>query len=480
MAITLTGEQNRILNLPLNNPVQIKGGAGSGKTTVAIFRARHLVASSQDWFRDTNVAIFSYTKSLVRYVESILGPDQLSLTPIIVVTFHKWAYSFLKQRGVWKTRRVADQQEIDQLIEEAKIPLRLEYPLRAVLDKQIEFFREEFAWIKGRRLLNEQEYSNAKRTGRGTTDRVTAQDKEIIWKMFATYTTQMTEKGLVDFEDFGSIALSLIESDPSFVPPFSHLVVDEAQDMTPVQLLVLTRLVNAETNSITIVADAAQRIYKSGFSWSDIGINIRGGRTVELKRNYRNTKQIAQAAISLLANDPQQTEFSAHILPERDGSLPNIISVNDDQSQIEYIVRVLRDIDLTMYSAVVLHRSRRRSNELHMVLAKEGFSPVSITASEHGNLSDPGLYTCTMPSVKGLEFDHVIICDLNDAVVPYPEGFTDENDELHISTERRLLYTCMTRARHSLTLISSAQPPCRFLDEIDPVTVQRADSHAIP
>jgi superfamily I DNA/RNA helicase len=73
-----------------------------------------------------------------------------------------------------------------------------------------------------------------------------------------------------------------------------------------------------------------------------------------------------------------------------------------------------------------------------------------------------------MSSIKGLEFDNVFIIDLNDDIVPYPPGFNDANDEFHISTERRLLYTCMTRAKNKLYLFSSDKNnPSRYLKEID-------------
>ena len=73
-----------------------------------------------------------------------------------------------------------------------------------------------------------------------------------------------------------------------------------------------------------------------------------------------------------------------------------------------------------------------------------------------------------MSSITGLEFNNVFILDLNDNVIPYPSGFIDDNDEFHISTERRLLYTCMTRARNKLFLFSSDKDnPSRYLNEID-------------
>ncbi len=465
--LTLTGEQNRILALPLENPIQIKGVAGSGKTTVAIYRAKHLLASAEDFFRDTHVCIFSFTKSLIKYVRSILGTKDQAIT---VTHFHKWAYAFLKARGFWSSHSVASNTAIDSILSEGLAKLRQQHQNRAILGKPPEFYKEEFSWLKGRRIFTKQEYLEAKRTGRGTTDRVTAQDKELLWSLYCHYCSTIQERGSVDFDDFALLVLAFIEKESGFKPPFSHIVVDEAQDLTPAQLLCITELVNPETNSLTIIADAAQRIYKSGFAWSDVGINVRGGRTVELKRNYRNTRQIAEAALSLLAHDPQQGDFSEHILPERQGPKPKVLHLLNGQ-QASHLRGTLQTFDLTKQSAVVLHRIRSGVSQLTNYLNTAGFNPTNISAQYVHRINSVGLFTSTMSSVKGLEFDHVFLCDVNDNIIPYPPGFTDANDELHISTERRLVYTCMTRARHTLHLISTGTPS-RYLVEIDPATVE--------
>ena len=60
----------------------------------------------------------------------------------------------------------------------------------------------------------------------------------------------------------------------------------------------------------------------------------------------------------------------------------------------------------------------------------------------------------------------MFIIDLNEGIFPHPEGFSEDNDELHISTERRLLYTCMTRARNMLFLLCSGKPS-RYIKEIN-------------
>ena len=113
MQISLTGEQKRILTLPLQNPILIKGVAGSGKTTVAIHRAKHLILSNNDLFSTTHIGIFSYTKSLVKYVQSILG-DTTFTSKISVTTFHKWAYGFLDNNKFWANHRtLSDKNEIE-------------------------------------------------------------------------------------------------------------------------------------------------------------------------------------------------------------------------------------------------------------------------------------------------------------------------------------------------------------------------------
>lgn len=86
---------------------------------------------------------------------------------------------------------------------------------------------------------------------------------------------------------------------------------------------------------------------------------------------------------------------------------------------------------------------------------------------------------CTLSSVKGLEFENVFIIDLNDNIIPYPAGFIDTDDEFHISTERRLLYTSMTRARERLYLLSSGNPT-RYLSEIDESLLEKVGGKSSP
>ena len=195
-----------------------------------------------------------------------------------------------------------------------------------------------------------------------------------------------------------------------------------------------------------------------------------GGRTIELKHNYRNTRQIAEAAVSLLAHDPQQSDFSEHIVPVREGEPPHVIFISNGRED-EYLEAQLRDIDLTEESVVILHRERSGVSRLVQQMEEYGFNPIELSSAKAGQIDMKGLYICTMSSVKGLEFDYVFLSELNDDLLPHTRGFTDDNDELHLSTERRLLYTCMTRAR-KMPYLTYTETPSRYLGEIDHNTVK--------
>lgn len=482
--ILLIGEQKKVLFLPHKNPIQIKGVAGSGKTTVAMYRAKHLIETFADLFDEPHAIIFTYNKSLTKYIAELLPqviggyregsetPSKLSMgLNVRVSNFHKWTYDFIQSKGLLAGKSVCSQTQLLSSISAAIRSSRARFSDARILNKDTVFFEEEFSWIKGKLFDGEQDYLDTPRVGRGTSDRVQLEDKKVIWDCYQAYRKVMSDNHLVDFDDFALLTLQEIDRDKIFLPPFTHIVVDEAQDLNKAQMVVLRKLVRSETDSITIIADAAQRIYKSGFSWAEIGISVAGGRTIELKRNYRNTYEIALAANSLLEKETDRRDFTSIDLSAitRRGPKPNLAYFKNYASGMAYFVSQLRSLNFESESVVVLHRNRRNLNVISASLTASGI-PNEIIQRDFTCFSKQTAKVCTLSSVKGLEFDHVIIMDLNDDIIPFPAGMSDDEDEYHISTERRLLYTAMTRARKSLTLVSSGKPS-RYLDEIDSNTI---------
>ncbi len=490
--ITLKGEQKKVLFLPPTNPIQIKGVAGSGKTTVALYRAKHLLETQANLFKETKVIIFTYNKTLAAYIEAIkpyinggYQKDSDEIKPrtedglnVEITNFHKWAFSFIEQNGIplrtetyengkrniiWKT--ISGRAQSDLIAASKR-----KFSSESISSKSNEFFQEEISWIKGKYFKVKEEYIEAKRSGRGTSDRVTKDDKEVIWNIFQEYNARLKSIDKVDFDDYAILAMELIKRKSNFVQPYTHIIIDEAQDLNKAQILVISKLVDNETNSLSIIADAAQRIFKSGFVWSEVGINIRGGRTIEFKKNYRNSVHIARAALSLLDKEADKSEFTNVETALTGGEKPKIAfysNFDEQLSHLDYQLTSLKNNE-SIQSTVVLHRSRNGVTQTKYFLDTKGYSTEIVNSSQPVNYGSDSIKICTMSSIKGLEFNNVFILDLNDDVIPYPPGFIEDDDEFHISTERRLLYTCMTRARNKLFLFSSDKDrPSRYLMEID-------------
>lgn len=474
--ITLKGEQKKVLFLPPTNPIQIKGVAGSGKTTVALYRAKHLLETQNTLFQEAKIVIFTFNRTLAAYIRAVSPyinggyqkdsdeikpktPDGLNVS---IQNFDSWAFHFAgipydSERG-WLRKNI-----LPQIIATTKSNTS------NILSKSFEFFDEEISWIKGKLFENKNEYIEASRTGRGTSDRVTKLDKEIIWEVYEKYNLELKRRGKYEFDDYPILALKKINESTNFNPPFTHIIIDEAQDLSKAQILTISKLVSSETNSISIIADAAQRIFKSGFTWREVGLNVMGGRTIAFKKNYRNTIQIAEAAKSLLDNEEDNEDFTEIEFSVRNGEKPIVGYFDDFDEQLSYLVDELQDLQNqdNIRSTIVLHRTNDGVRRIQNHLNSSGFQTELVKSNQPVNYNSDSIKICTMSSIKGLEFNNVFIMDLTDDVIPYPPGFNEADDEFHISTERRLLYTCMTRARTGLYLIGDKDNPSRYLAEID-------------
>lgn len=490
--ITLKGEQKKVLFLPPTNPIQIKGVAGSGKTTVALYRAKHLLETQANLFQETKIVIFTYNKTLAAYINALkpfvsggyqkdsdeISPKTKDGLNVRIVNFHSWAFSFLEQNGIkmreteyengrakteWKTVLGYKQTQIVNRC-------RVQYLGNSFANKPTEFFEDEIAWIKGKLFKNKTDYIDAKRTGRGTADRVTKDDKEIIWKIYTDYNKELDNMNKMDYDDYASKVIEIIDGKTDFIPPFTHIIIDEAQDLSKAQVLAISKLVSSETNSISLIADAAQRIYKSGFTWSEVGIEVRGGRTISFKKNYRNTVQIAKAANSLLEKETDREDFTEIEYSVRNGDKPKLGIFSDKDEQQQELLNQLNLLKKRnqLLSTIVLNRTHYGVQQIDNFLKENNYTTELIKDNNYVNYDSDSIKICTMSSIKGLEFNSVFILDLNDDVIPLPSGFIDSDDDYHISTERRLLYTCMTRAENNLYLFSSNEyEPSRYLNEID-------------
>ncbi|MCX7571731.1 ATP-dependent helicase [Tumebacillus sp. DT12] len=437
----------------------IKGIAGSGKTTVLLRRALKIVTEE----KGTTVALFTYNATLAAYAKYLA--DLINPNRVKVYTFHSWAGQVLRALNI-RTNTVWNSMQ-DELFEKALSKAGTGSEHRFFKQERFKtFLKEEISWIKGKNLQQRDAYLKVERIGRTGNVRVTKADREKIFDLLETYQKFLKQENKLDYDDYAPRILDIQAELPDSVK-IDHILVDEAQDLQQAQLQVL-RI--AARKSMIVAADKGQKIYNTSFAWRDIGINIQGGRTKVLQNTFRSTRQIIELAHSLQKNDPivkaKDEDYIEPLYPDVHGSKPQVIDcgkVQDEERMLVQMVKALRDRSPDRTIGVVT-RWWKHVKRMQNLFADADILSEMIQKQE-GNVHTPGVKLTTLHSVKGLEFDIVLVVKVREGNIPAVRGDEDEDDE-YIAVERRLLYVAMTRAKHELYMLYSGAPS-RFIEEMD-------------
>ena len=239
------------------------------------------------------------------------------------------------------------------------------------------------------------------------------------------------------------------------------------------QLRFLAALGADRPNSLFFAGDLGQRIFQQPFSWSALGVEIRG-RARTLHINYRTSHQIRMQADRLLAPEVSDVDGNAE---ERRGTVsvfngprPVIQSFADGDAESSavgaWLAERIRE-GMAPHEIGVLVRSEGEIDRARAAATKAGL-PFKVL-DQHGETSSGQASISTMHLAKGLEFRAVAVMACDDEIIPLQsriETAAEDSDlEEVYNTERHLLYVACTRARDQL-LVTSVEPASEFLDDL--------------
>lgn len=480
--VFLAPNQRLLVNRSYNGPARIKGVAGSGKTVVAIHRARRL---AQTALREGGrVLFFTYGNRLPGVIEHLLehlaGPQAPELASIECATIHQWCHRYLSSRGL---HPVADNtgDAYKVAVRTAIKRVARQMPSLRLWAKSEEFFLEEIAYsIKGRAIASLEDYLSLGRAGRGTG--LQQAERRAVFAVYQGYQDELRRRGLWDFNDFVLETLRLIEAGD--VPTgYSAAVVDEIQDLTEAISRLVHRIVPDGADNLFLVGDGLQRIYPGGYSLAKLDINV-VGRSTLLRRNYRNTQEIMRAAHMMMrgqkVDDLEEAEETA-VEPEysvRHGDLPTLRCFPTPDEEIAWIAQSIAELKTSRgyqdRDIALLYRWRVPYQRLICQLLPATVESVELRRDAMTYFGQGAKHT-TFHSAKGLEFKVVFVVGVTDgALVPRDDWSLEvEALEEYLARERRLLYVAMTRARDLLYLTCSRGQPSRFLNAIPPEYIRR-------
>ncbi|MYB36330.1 MAG: AAA family ATPase [Gammaproteobacteria bacterium] len=453
--VFLHSSQRRLVERHWNGPVRVLGGAGTGKTVVAMHRARWLARHVEE---GESVLFTTFNRNLAADIKANLGlictPEEMRR--IEIANIDSWVTRFLRGRGM-RFRLLSGRDRAAWAAALDKKP--------ASLDLADRFFEDEWNHvIQNHGVTSRDEYLRVPRTGRGV--RLNRATRADVWPVFEEYRAGLLERNAMEFADCYRAATALLEGG-EVETPYRCVIVDEAQDF----MVPAWRLVRALTapgkDDLFIAGDAHQRIYsRQPVVLGRCGIDIRG-RARKLRLNYRTTEETRCWAEGLLeGQDVDDLDGGADdnhgIRSITSGPEPWIERLTGREEQAAWIVAYLEALPAgsDLRSTCIFARTRSERDSLARELEVANV-PVEVLETEAPDDSSPGVRLATMHRVKGLEFDRVLIASANMGLIPLPAAIpsTDGPERTAAeSSERSLLYVAATRAKKQLTILSFGTP----------------------
>lgn len=440
--------QARLITRTWNGPARIRGAAGTGKTVVALHRARHLAR------RGRRVLFASYVKSLGPVFAGLftrLAPELTRRVDFLSV--HQVARRLLLSSGAGMP---LDPPGLDGCWTGAWAATHRDGVLDA-LGQSPDYWRDEISHvIKGRRIESFETYARLDRVGRHM--RLQPVHREAVWRLYTEYERRRLDHGLIDWDDVLAQALDTVR-DRTVEPWWDAVIVDEVQDLTCTGLQLLHALAGDGPDGLLMVGDGQQSVYPGGFTLAEAGISV-AGRAVVLDRNYRNSADILRHAQAMLGEDtfddldPAPVTGHRQVHTTRPGGMIAHIAAADPPSQemalLEHLETLRHDHDARYGDTAVLVATNQAAAHWSAVLARSGV-PVVLLTGYDGHTVD-AVKVGTFDRAKGLDFAHVLIPDTDRIPRPRRQHESDDAHTERARLERRRLYVGITRARDTLWL----------------------------
>jgi len=451
--IFLHPAQRKLIARDYSGPCRILGGAGTGKTVVAMHRAKWL--ASQSGSRN-KILFTTFTANLAGDIKDNLRkicPVE-ELRKIDVVNLDAWVSQFMRENDFSYTivyDDITDKLWVDAIARSGES-----------MEFAPSFYSDEWTRVvAAQEAFTKEKYLKASRLGRGT--RLDRKKRLQVWNVFEEYLALMKEQQVRDADTAMYECRTLLAKKP--FSAYTSVVVDEGQDFSANACKLLRTIVSDERpNDIFIVGDAHQRIYKKRAALSKCGINIRG-RSRNLRINYRTTEEIRKYAFAVLNDMPFDNlddEYEGESLCQSltHGDYPKIANFKTVKDECAYIINeitALKDNGVHLKDICLVARTHKLLDDYKRELPNAGIKVYEIKRNKLDDRSFDGIRVATMHRVKGLEFMYMFVAAANNRVIPLAGAIADsdivsKNESL--TSEKCLLYVALTRAQKAAYITS--------------------------
>lgn len=471
--VFLHPSQRKLVERRWHGATRITGGAGTGKTVVALHRAKHLV-ELPDWKPNDRLLFTTFTRNLAVDIESQLRSivSREHMNRITVLNIDAWLATFLRQHG--SAKKIVYPGKHGSIYERAWKMALVMKPLE--YDFTDDFYRDEWEEVVlPLHCHTSKDYMFADRSGRGVA--LTRMQRKAIWPIFEEMRVQLNLFDAMAVEDASELAIELIQKTyPKGL--FRAVVCDEIQDFKPDTLRLLRALTPDiskqdpyEEGDLFLVGDAHQRIYAKPVSFTSCGIEIRG-RSRKLRVNYRTTDEIrcmaetvyhGKTVDNMEGGDDEKTGYAAL----RHGPQPIVHQAENVGEECDWIIKEIQALRRgeRAYADSEICITVRTNEQLELyekLLMGKKLQVRRISRDSADDPDLPGVRLSTMHRIKGLEYKVVFVAGMNEGIFPLELKSDQERDKVTLRQLRRaeeaLYYVACSRAADVLFLSCSGEP----------------------
>ena len=357
----------------IDGPCLVIAGAGSGKTKVLTTRIAYLL---EQGISDTNILAITFTNKAAKEMRerlNVLVPNNY----VFVGTFHSFGLKIIRENldalGMEKNFTILDSDDVLSLIKKIMKDKGMD-----IKETSPYFVRNKISFIKNENLSDVEidKYFN------------TPPEVKVI-EIYHEYVKVLKKNNSVDFDDLLVLPVELFKKNSDILDHYQehyqYLLIDEYQDTNEVQYK-LSRMLAGKYKNIFVVGDPSQSIY--GFRGAnfrnilDFEKNFKGTKVVKLEQNYRSTKNILDAANSVIKNNKERKDLDLYSTLG-DGVKVKYMRSYDEKHEIALIVDEIKKLlqeGYTYQDMAIFYRTNAQSRNVEEVLLKHSF-PYKVVGS---------------------------------------------------------------------------------------------------
>ncbi len=486
--LKLDKEQEKYTTLNLdkenNKCILIKGTAGTGKSLIAFHRVKKILEK----YPNSKILFATYSKTLANYSKRILTLI-LNCDPtdrgIDVFTTDELSTKYYVRKN--NTPQLASKNLQAEILKQIINTLRSNKETSKRVLNRLEELGSEFILDEFIKIIEAQEikdiktYEKVKREGQIIS--LGSRQRRVVWNIYEKWKQTITHDYNYQIQEWiDAEAFEIAKNQNN--KKYDYVIVDEVQDLSPIALKLLIALAKSYSG-IYLTSDTTQSIYQKiknlkhiskSEEFKNISFDIK-----TLRKNYRNTQSILNAAISLLPKSNDDKFIDPEVLflerSTETGYKPEIVLVDESCDQFslieDFFIKSEKEFGIPRYEGAILSNNYPDLMQDYVAaLNHNGIKSKYIESNcinNNSSINSKAIKVMSIHDAKGLEFPFVCITDFTKEKLPRAVSSNASNsDKTEFRFQQlRLLYVACSRAVKKLLVIGSKHKPSDFLSLIN-------------